>query len=103
MCKAKSFICVKGETEPRWSQKHDSHAELIAEIGLKDEALHLRKFVKIEYFPVNDNWFSPSDKWTFRVDEEKTVPAWFEDDRQLWEDRCWAVIKHKVFPLIKCG
>lgn len=103
MCKAKSFICIKGEDTPRWSPNHDSHGKLIKELGLKDKELHLRNFVKIEYFPKNDNWFSPSDEWEFFIDEQETLPAWFEEDKKLWEDRCWNVIKKKFFPLIKCG
>ena len=95
MCNFKSLVCIKGETEPRWSDKFDSHGKLLDSLGLKDDALHLRKFVKIEYIP--NKWGKnleapPRNKWTFKVDEESTLPGWFEDDRQLWEDRCWNVI-----------
>ncbi len=103
MCKAKSFICVKGETEPRWSPKHDSHSRMIKDLGFVEGPLLLRNFVKIEYFPENEDWFAPSDQWTFVVDEEGTLPAWFEEDRQLWQDRIRDVTEKKILTQIRKG
>ena len=103
MCKMKSFLCVRGETEPRWSDKHDSHSTLIQELGIEDKDHLKRDFVKIEFSPVNGNWFEPFDDWKFEIDEEGSVPAWFEEDKQLWHDRCCEVIAKKVLPLIAKG
>src|SRR3990167_8319143 len=103
MCKMKSLLCVRGETEPRWSETHDSHTKLIEELGLKDKDYLKRDFVKIEFFPSNGNWFEPFDKWEFNLDEQGTIPAWFEEDKQLWHDRCWEIIAKKVLPLIAKG
>src|SRR3990167_6428812 len=103
MCKAKSFLVVRGETEPRWSDKHDSHTKLIEELGLQDKDHLKRDFVKIEFFPSNGDWFEPLDKWEFAIDEEGSTPTWFEEDKQLWHDRCWDVIARKVLPSITKG
>ncbi len=103
MCKAKSFICVKGETEPRWSPKPDSHSQIIKDLGFVEGPLHSRNLVKIDYFPENEDWFAPSDQWTFVVDEEGTLPAWFEEDRQLWEDRIKEVTERKILTRIRKG
>jgi hypothetical protein len=102
MCKAKSFLCVKGDPEPKWSPEHDSHEKLIAELKLKDSDLFNRGFVKIEYFPKNGDWFNPDD-WEFHVDEDGTDPAWFEEEKQLWKDRCWEVIGKKILPALSRG
>lgn len=103
MCQAKSFICVKGEMEPHGSKYHDSHEKLIADLKLKDTNALRCHFARAEFFPKNKNGFEPSDAWKFVVDEEASVPAWFEEEKQLWKDRCWTVIEKKILPLIAKG
>ena len=103
MCRAKSFLCVRGEVEPIWSPTHDSHSKLIEDRKLKDIEIHKRSFVKVEFFPKNNNWFAPTDEWEFLIDEESTAPSWFEEERELWRDRCWTIIKKKILPQIERG
>jgi len=101
----KVFLCVKGCSKPNYSLSHDSHTALLKEVGIKDDKLFERGFVRVSIWP-KENWFDPMVKfngWDFEVGDAKTLPAWFEDDRHLWFDRCVNEVEAHILPLIKQG
>ena len=102
MCKAKSFLCVQGTTDPVWSGRTDSHEKLKEELRIKDTDLFRRDCVAVELFP-KSGWFDPKTEWEFKVDEPSTAPARFEEEKQLWHDRCWWVIEEKIIPALARG
>ncbi len=57
-----------------------SHRSIIQSFKLKDTCVTKRAWVKLEITPDNGNLLSPCNgsTWTLRVDEQATLPAWWE-------------------------
>ena len=71
MCQA--FSCIVGrEGKVTWKLGVDSHSDLAAMAGYKDD--YLGEFAKFEITPDNGNYLYP-DNWTLRVDDSP-VPSW---------------------------
>jgi len=101
----KVFICVKDDIVPKYSLTHDSHELLIRDLGLRDEDLLNRKFVRVQIWP-RGCWFDPMlrfNGWGVSVDEENSLPAWFEEDRELWFDRCMDALDKYIIPHVAKG
>jgi len=101
----KVFVCSKGNTRPYYSLSHDSHESIIKKEGFRNNKLFDRDYVSVQIWP-KGCWFDPMVKfngWGFAVDEESTIPAWFENDRELWFDRCLDEIWQFVLPAIGRG
>ena len=71
MCNAASFIITQSAVF--WSEKSDSHEEIILENGLDDSGV---KFVRAEISPPNDVYSLPLEHWVFKTDQE-IVPDWY--------------------------
>jgi hypothetical protein len=77
MCKAASFIVVKGEP-PKWSRKSDSHEVIRDEHKLPHNTDTLTANVQVEITPPNEtDYETPLSKWVFRVDQDR-LPKWWD-------------------------
>ena len=93
MCKFWSCLVTR-QGKVVWNGNINSHAELITKAGLKDDKLVDRDFVKIEITPVKELTVSRKN-WVLRVDDEGTLPEWFERQRTHYENLCYTTLfKH---------
>ena len=70
----------------------------------KDNRFSKRSIVHISAIPLNCLTSINDQDWKLRVNEiGSTLPAWFEDERQLWLDRCLDKTKSVVNLWIKEG
>jgi hypothetical protein len=90
MCNFWSCIITR-DRRVIWNKDSNSHEEQIKKAGLKDDKLEDRDFVRIEISPkTREAIFSkkPAD-WALKVDEDKTLPAWFVKDRVAIDALLW--------------
>ena len=81
MCEFFSCLITK-QGKCVWDRNTASHEELVAKAGLADGKLKDREFVRCELTPEKPmDFFSPASEWTFKVDEEGTLPKWFNERR----------------------
>ena len=97
MCQA--FSCIVGrEGKVTWKLGVDSHSDLAAMAGYKDD--YLGEFAKFEITPDNGNYLYP-DNWTLRVDDSP-VPSWcgvHEKELALAAHKKWLVqLNRKLVP-----
>jgi hypothetical protein len=76
--------------------KEDSHEEIIKAFGLGDDKLFDRDFVRIEVKPKGELLSVNPNDWEFKVDEEETLPEWF--DEKFWEGECIREMTEKIIP-----
>ena len=69
-----------------------SHETIVENAGLEDDKLDDRDFVRVEITPPKPI-SADVEKWTLKVDEEKTLPNWFERQRSECEARCKSALK----------
>ena len=75
MCKFASFVLTKGEEF--WSDKSDSHEEIIRENNLHADGVRGPNILRVEISPTNKIKIWPSLKaWDYRVDQDQ-MPEWF--------------------------
>jgi len=72
------FSCVATRDGRILFTEQNHHSEIIMRANLRDTDLHLRHFVRLECVP-------PFDSVT--VDEQGTLPGWFENERASIEAR----------------
>ena len=87
MCNFWSCILTR-EGDVLWAPDTDSHEDLVTRHGLNDHKLWDRDFVRIEINPTNSLSKSKGD-WRYKVDEEGTLPVWYEADTRHWEAVVW--------------
>jgi hypothetical protein len=76
MCKFASFVLTKGEEF--WSDKSDSHEEIIRENDLHADGARGPNILRVEISPTDKIKVWPSLKaWEYRVDQD-VMPAWFD-------------------------
>ena len=76
MCKFASFILTKGEEF--WSEKIDSHEDIIRENNLYEDGAHGPNILRVEISPTDKIKVWPSLKaWRYRVDQD-IMPEWFD-------------------------
>ncbi len=76
MCKFASFILTKGEEF--WSEKSDSHEDIIRENNLHVDGAHGPNILRVEISPTNKIKVWPSLKaWKYKVDQD-LMPEWFD-------------------------
>ena len=61
--------------------KQDSHETIVERAKLKDTTLLHRTWVRVEIQPKNGSWGPVT------VDEQGSLPGWYEDDRAAFEDK----------------
>ena len=76
MCKFASFILTKGEEF--WSDKSNSHENIIRENGLHADGARGPNILRVEISPTNKIKIWPSLKaWAYEVDQDR-MPEWFD-------------------------
>ena len=94
MCKPASMIVTKAKVF--WSEKTDSHHEIISEFGIREiDARGDINIVPIEIYPEDGNLGTPISKWKFSVDYEgygRDLPDWF--DKAKAEKECRSAVKY---------
>ena len=92
MCRFKSGIILKNKCVIAQAD-NDSHSELLIELKIEDTSENaMRKFVRAELVPVNDEWWTDPDAWEFTVDQD-IVPEWFENDKGRYENEFREAVK----------
>ena len=83
MCRFKSGIILKTRCVIA-EGADDSHSNLLESLGIEDTRENaMRKFVRVELTPVNDEWWTNPDTWEISVDQD-IVPDWFDIDREKY-------------------
>ena len=100
MCKPASME----ETKDRmyWSEKTDSHREIITEFNLCESGMRGVNVVPIEISPPDGNLSLPLSKWIYSVDYagiSRELPAWY--DAKASESRARACLKEWVAVKLK--
>ena len=89
MCKPFSCIVTKGKKVLICENSNiHSHESIVEEYNLKDVSLINRNWVRIEVYPKDYNYTLDVNTWKFQVDEEETLPEWFELEKDFYEDKC---------------
>ena len=93
MCNFASFVLTKDRVF--WSEKTDSHEDIIEEFGLSADGAKAPNILRVEVTPPKDaalvDW-SDLSAWTYRVDQD-IVPVWA--DAQVDEERVRAALVAK--------
>ena len=83
MCRFRSGIILKTRCVVAQGSD-DSHTALLEELNIDDTRENaMRKFVRVELVPPNDEWWTDPDTWETNVDQD-IVPEWFEIDREKY-------------------
>lgn len=85
MCQFKSGIITKNRVTlaPMYN---DSHSRLLESMGIEDtEKNAMRKFVRAELVPPNNDKTVDVSNWKYRVDQD-IVPEWYENDSKRYEN-----------------
>ena len=101
MCKYKSMVIVRGQAEPIYDFDFDNHEKLIEKAKVSDDKLMSRNIVRVEVSPTDSLVSKKPQDWEYKEDEEKSLPDWYNEERDLWRDRCLSVICEIVSPHIK--
>ena len=94
MCKF--YSCIIDRRFKVWSDPNDSsHAAVLAIKGFpwKDTKLEDRDFVKVEITPKVGTFSTDMTNWMFKVDEEGTLPTWFNEHLPRAKRECYVVLK----------
>ena len=92
MCRFKSGIILKNKCVIAQAD-NDSHSDLLIVLKIEDTSENaMRKFVRAELVPVNDEWWTDPDTWKFVVDQD-IVPEWFENDKGRYENEFREAVK----------
>ena len=95
-CQYFSCIITK-DLKVHWSKRTMAHEDLLAELRLEDKKLEERDFVKIEIAPKDVKKVSRNrDDWTFKVDEERTLPNWYDENVVKCQGACWKAWEESV-------
>ena len=86
MCIGFSFLAVAGRDEPYYDGKNSGHSELKTQLQEADNKIINRNIVSLEVHPCGALTSQDIKDWFFKVDEEGTLPSWFEVD--VWKTRC---------------
>ena len=77
MCELASFVITKGP-KSWWSEKSDSHTEIITEHKLHADGIRGTNIVNVEICPPNGDLSLPLSKWQYKVDQDE-VPGWYDE------------------------
>ena len=96
MCQFFSCIITK-DLKAHWSKRTMAHEDLLAELKLEDKKLEERDFVRIEISPKDVKKVSRNrDDWTFKVDEERTLPNWYDENVVKCQGACWKAWEESI-------
>jgi len=95
-CQYFSCIITK-DFKVHWSKRTMAHEDLLAELKLEDKKLEERDFVKIEIAPKNNAKMTRDrDDWVYNVDEERTLPNWYDENVVKCQGACWKAWEESV-------
>ena len=84
MCQFKSGIILKNKIVIAQGAD-DSHSNLLDELNIEDNTENaMRRFVRAELVPPNNEWWTDPDTWIVHIDQDIT-PEWFDIDRERYE------------------
>lgn len=84
MCKFKSAIILKNKIVLA-PEGNESHSSLLESLNIEDGYINaIKKFVRAELVPKDNNKASDISEWKFIVDQDET-PKWFNEDRARYE------------------
>ena len=96
MCEFLSALVLRNG-DVLWHEATDSHSDLVRHFRLPDNT-ECRHFAKIEFTPRsvdgNPNYLGV-DHYALRVDED-TEPIWFDEVRELVEQKCRSIIRGMI-------
>jgi len=92
------FSCIITENlKVHWLKNTMGHEDILAAAKLEDKKLTDRDFVRIEIVPKNDKKPTRNkDDWNFKVDEERTLPDWYEKNVIKAQKACWVAWEESV-------
>lgn len=92
------FSCIITENlKVHWLKNTAGHEDILASAKLEDKKLTDRDFVRIEIVPKNDKRPTRNkDDWNFKVDEERTLPDWYEKNVIKAQKACWVAWEESV-------
>ena len=94
MCKFYSAIVLKNGDiiHNPWTT---SHQDLIEEFNINDNNGYTQRFVKIEFYPEDQNDIDDETKYVLRVDENET-PDWFTEIIDSVTEKMMVIIKNMI-------
>jgi hypothetical protein len=92
------MIVRKGQRWPDYLLDSNDHAPLVAKFYLDDRKLVDRNFVRIECLPLGSLTSLSRNKWEIRVDEQGTLPSWFEEKQEDWFVKCCDRLIKRIIP-----
>ena len=111
MCRFKSGIILKSRSYIAEGYD-DSHTNLLEKLNIEDTTENaMRKFVRVELIPDNDEWWTDPKDWKVNIDQD-ILPDWFKEDEQKyleefrkrvigwWNDH---VFVDKTIERLECG
>ena len=101
MCQFKSGIILKNKIVIAQGAD-DSHSNLLDELNIEDNTENaMRRFVRAELVPPNNEWWTDPDTWKINIDQDIT-PEWFDIDREKYEEDFRIAVKEwwKIHVLI---
>jgi hypothetical protein len=92
------FSCIITEDlKVHWLKNTAGHEDILVAAKLEDKKLTDRDFVRIEIVPKNQAKPTRNkDDWTFKVDEERTLPDWYEKNVIKAQKACWVAWEESV-------
>ena len=92
MCRFKSGIILKTRCVVA-PGANDSHSNLLEKLNIEDTTENaMRKFVRAELIPPNDEWWTNPDTWEAVVDQDIT-PDWFDEDKEKYLEEFRQAVK----------
>jgi len=74
-----------------------AHEDLLSELRLEDKKLEERDFVKIEIAPKNNAKMTRDrNDWVYIIDEERTLPNWYDENVVKCQKACWKAWEESV-------
>jgi hypothetical protein len=97
MCEPASFVLTR-EHKCYWSKTTDRHDEIIKEHGLHAFGVRGVNVIGVEINPPNDDFAAPLDQWTYRLDENRTPPDWYNAQKAeaVCREELKEWVKHRV-------
>ena len=92
MCRFKSGIILKNRCVVA-EGANDSHSDLLDSLNIEDTRENaMRKFVRAELIPANDEWWTNPDTWEINIDQDIT-PDWFDLDKEKYIEEFKQTVK----------
>lgn len=105
MCQFKSGLIFKNRVVLA-PEGNESHSDLLESLGIEDSRNNaMKKFIRAELIPKNNNKATNINEWTFKVDQD-IVPDWYENDPKRYENDFREAVREYIKEskmVIMCG